>query len=187
MRKTLSLASIALFSCSSFAAIDPSSPSVMSNFSYDYVEARIGVSPTTYGAGLSRSVHPNAHIIASIDSQFDDDYDISAGLAFHAPINNWADFTGEMKLRFLDFEGSASNDSETGMELNLGVRQWLGPQLEVGGNAGYITIDDEDDWVASAYGRFHSTELFSIGASVQFNGYDRIDDSTILFTARFKY
>lgn len=187
MRKTLSLAALALISTSSFAAVDPNSPSVMSNFSYDYIEARIGISPVTYGAGLSRSVHPNAHVIASIDSQLDNDYDIAAGLAFHAPINNWADFTGEMKIRFLNYEGSESGDSDTGMELNLGIRQWLGPQLEVGGKAGFVTIDDDDDWMASAYARFHSTELFSIGANAMFNGHDRIDDRQVILTARFKY
>jgi hypothetical protein len=134
MRKRLSLAALAFISAPSLAAVDPNSPSVMSNFSYDYVEARIGISPATYGAGLSTSVHPNAHVIASIDSKLEGDYDIGAGLGFHAPINNWADFVGEMKLRFLEYDDS--NDSDTGLELNLGVRQWLGPQLEVGGKAG---------------------------------------------------
>ena len=31
-----------------------------------------------------------------IDSEFEGDYDAAAGFGFHAPINNWADFTGEM-------------------------------------------------------------------------------------------
>jgi hypothetical protein len=185
MRKIFSLATLALISNSSFAAVDPTSPSVMSNFSYDYIDARIGVSPSTYGVGMSSSVHPNAHIVASIDTQFDSDYDASVGLGFHAPINNWADFTGEMKLRFLDYE--ASVDSDTGMELNLGVRQWLGPQLEVGGKAGYLTIDDHDDWIGNIYARFHSTELFSVGVDASFNGYDKLEDDQIMFTARFKY
>lgn len=45
-----------------------------------------------------------------------------------------------------------SNESSTdvGMELNLGVRQWLGPQLEVGGKVGYVSIDNDDDWTGSA-------------------------------------
>jgi hypothetical protein len=185
MRKTFSLATLVLISSSSLAAVDPTSPSVMSNFSYDYIEARIGVSPSTYGAGMSTSVHPNAHLVASIDSQLDNDYDLSVGLGFHAPINNWADFTGEMKLRFLDYEGS--DDSDTGMELNLGVRQWLGPQLEVGGKAGYLTIDEHDDWVGDLYARFHSTELFSVGVNAKLNGYDKLNDDQFMFTARFKY
>ena len=77
---------------------------------------------------------------------------------FHAPINNWADFTGEMLFRLVD--NSKSSGTDTGLELNLGVRQWLGPQLEVGGKVGYTSIDSEEDWIGSAYARFHSTELF---------------------------
>lgn len=186
MRKIFSLAALALIATPSFAApYDPNSAAIMSNFSYDYIEARIGVSPATYGAAFSRSVHPNAHIIVSIDSELDNDYDAAAGLAFHAPINNWADFTGEMKVRLLDYEHN--NGSDTGMELNLGVRQWLGPQLEVGGKAGFITIDNENDWLGSVYARFHSTELFSVGVEVGLNGYDEDDEEQILLTARFKY
>ncbi len=188
MRKIFSLAAIALMSAPTFAAataIDPTSPAVMSNFNYDYVEARIGVSPATYGAGFSKSVHPNAHLVATIDSELEGDYDASAGLAFHAPLNNWADFTGEMKLRFLDYTNSS--DSDTGIELNLGVRQWLGPQLEVGGKAGYVTINSSDDWVGNLYARFHSTELFSVAIEANFNGYDKMDDDQILMSVRFKY
>ncbi len=188
MRKIFSLAAIALISAPAFSAptaVDPQSPAIMSNFSYDYVEARIGVSPATYGAAFSKSVHPNAHVIAGIDSELDNDYDAYAGLAFHAPINNWADFTGEMKLRFIDYQDSSGSD--TGMELNLGVRQWLGPQLEVGGKAGFITIDESDDWVGNVYARFHSTELFSVAVEANFNGYDKLDDDQILMSVRFKY
>lgn len=182
MRKTLLATALILASGSSFAQYDPNSPAVMSNFSYDYVEARIGASPGTFGAALSMSVHPNAHFIGRIDSEFDDDYDAAAGFGFHAPINNWADFTGEMLFRAVDT--SYIDGSDTGMELNLGVRQWLGPQLEVGGKAGFVSIDDEDDWLGSVYGRFHATELFSMGVEARFN--DFYDDQ-LMFTARFKY
>ncbi|QXO19006.1 MULTISPECIES: hypothetical protein [Vibrio] len=182
MRKTIIASALLLASAHSMAAVNPNSPAVMSNFSYDYVEARIGASPVTYGAAISTSIHPNAHIIGRVDSEFEDDYDAAAGFGFHAPINNWADFTGEMLFRIHDDESRSSAD--TGMELNLGVRQWLGPQLEVGGKAGYVSIDDNDDWIGSVYGRFHSTELFSIGAEARFN--DAYGDQ-LMFTARFKY
>jgi hypothetical protein len=184
MRKTLLIASLALASSYSYAAMDSTSPTVMSNFSYDYVEARIGASPTTFGAGLSTSIHPNAHAIIRVDSQFEGDYDLAAGDGFHAPINNWADFTGEMLLRALDSEESDYRDSKNGMELNLGVRQWLGPQLEVGAKVGYLTLDNNDDWLGAGYMRFHSTELFSVGAELRIN--DTYDDQLML-SARFKY
>jgi hypothetical protein len=182
MRKIISAAVLLLASGYTFAAVDPNSPSVMSNFSYDYYEARIGISPNTYGAGFSMSVHPNAHVIGRVDSKLEGDYDLTGGLGFHAPINNWADFTGEMLVRMVDHDDSRGSD--TGMELNLGVRQWLGPQLEVGGKVGYLSLDDNDDWLGAAYARFHSTELFSVAAEARFN--DTYDDQIIL-SARFKY
>lgn len=30
------------------------------------------------------------------------------------------------------------------MEVNVGVRQWLGPQLEVGGQIGHLNISDHE-------------------------------------------
>ncbi|MCL9782747.1 hypothetical protein M9194_15030 [Vibrio sp. S4M6] len=187
MRKTIIAAALVLASSSAFAVDDPyGSAATMSNFSYDYVDARIGVSPVTYGAAFSRSIHPNAHVIARVDSEFDGDYDAAGGLGFHAPINNWADLTGAMLFRMTD-SGNTSNSlkgTDTGMELNLGVRQWLGPQLEVGGKAGYTSIDEKDDWIGSIYGRFHSTELFSIGVEARFN--DFYGDQ-LMFTTRFNY
>jgi hypothetical protein len=181
MRKTILATALVLASGQSFAEVDPNSPEIMSNFSYDYVEARIGASPMTFGAAMSKSVHSNAHVIGRIDSEFEGDFDAAGGFGFHAPINNWADLTGEMLARFID-DGNSNTD--TGMELNLGVRQWLGPQLEVGGKAGYVSIDDNDDWIGSAYARFHSTELFSLGAEARIN--DSYDDQ-FMFTARFKF
>ncbi|AQM19788.1 hypothetical protein LL266_00055 [Vibrio anguillarum] len=182
MRKTIIAAALLLASGQTLAEIDRNSPSVMSNFSYDYIEARIGASPVTFGAAMSKSIHPNAHVIGRIDSEFEGDFDAAAGFGFHAPINNWADFTGEMLLRVVDTRDNKSAD--TGMELNLGVRQWLGPQLEVGGKGGFVSIDDNDDWIASVYARFHSTELFSLGAEARIN--DAYGDQ-LMFTTRFKF
>ena len=188
MRKTILAAALLLASGQSLAQTDPNSPSVMSNFSYDYLEARIGASPVTFGAAASKSIHPNAHVIGRVDSEFEGDYDAAAGFGFHAPINNWADFTGEMLLRLVDTGDQARNGysrgTNTGMELNLGIRQWLGPQLEVGGKGGYVSIDDDDKWIGSAYARFHSTELFSLGAEARIN--DFYGDQ-LMFTTRFKF
>ncbi|MDE1241970.1 hypothetical protein [Vibrio aestuarianus] len=181
MRKTIIAAALLLASGQTLAESDRNSPTVMSNFNYDYIEARIGVSPVTFGAAISKSIHPNAHIIGRIDSEFESDFDAAAGFGFHAPINNWADFTGEMLLHIVDSENSST---DTGIELNLGVRQWLGPQLEIGGKGGYVSIDDNDDWIASFYARFHSTELFSVGAEARIN--DAYGEQ-LMFTTRFKF
>ena len=188
MRKTILTTALLIASSPSFAEVDPDSPSVMSNFSYDYLEARIGASPVTFGAAMSRSIHPNAHALLRADSEFEGDYDTAAGFGFHAPINNWADFTGEMLLRLVDTGNetrhSYKHGSSTGMELNIGLRQWIGPQLEVGGKGGYTSIDGKDEWIGSAYARFHSTEQFSVGAEARIN--DFYGDQ-LMFTTRFKF
>lgn len=182
MRKTILAAALILASGQIMAQDDPNRPTTMSNFSYDYIEARIGASPMTFGAAYSKSVHPNAHIVARIDSEFEGDFDAAAGFGFHSPINNWADLTGSMLMRVVEPESASSSD--IGMELNLGIRQWLGPQLEVGGTVGYVSIDDNDDWIGSAFARFHSTELFSLGVEARIN--DFYDDQ-VMFTTRFKF
>jgi len=180
MRKILFLAGLVLASSSSFAATDPNSAAVMSNFNYDYAEARIGIDPVTFGGAYSTSIHPNAHAVVRIDSEFESDYNLAAGLGFHAPINNWADLTGEMLLRALEKKRTSS---DLGMEINLGLRQWVGPQLEVGGKIGYVDINDDNDVIGSVYARFHSTELFSIGIEGKIN--DFYGDQ-LMFTTRFK-
>ncbi|UXI00286.1 hypothetical protein [Photobacterium sp. TY1-4] len=184
MRKTFIATGIILASLSSVAHAN--NQATMSNFSYDYAEARIGISPLTYGAGFSKSIHPNAHLTGSIDTEFDNDWDMAFGVGFHAPVNNWADITGEIKARNAKKdEGPLSSSSgKLGMEVNIGVRQWLGPQLEVGGLLGHLNIDDSEKTIGSIYGRFHATELFSIGVQARFND---IYDDQIMLTTRFKY
>ncbi|KII75725.1 hypothetical protein [Vibrio renipiscarius] len=181
MRKTILAAALVLVSGQSLAMSDTNSSMVMSNFSYDYVEARIGASPGTLGAGMSKSIHPNAHAVVRVDSEFSGDYDSAAGLGFHAPINNWADLTGEILFRMVDTDAIST---DTGMELNLGVRQWLGPQLEVGGKVGYVSFDENDDWTGAGYIRFHATELFSLGAEARINEFY---GDQVMFTTRFKF
>jgi len=179
MRKTL--LAIGLLAATTTAMAADKDDVVMSNFNYDYAEARIGASPMTLGGAFSKSIHPNAHLIASFDSKFKGDFDSSAGFGFHAPINNWADITGEMLFRAVD---EKDQGVETGMQLNLGVRQWLGPQLEVGGKGGYMSIKQKEQFTGSIYARFHSTELFSLGIEGILN--DFYGDH-MMMTARFKF
>ncbi|MBD1573838.1 hypothetical protein HC725_11240 [Vibrio sp. S17_S38] len=183
MRKSLILTGLVLASTSALA--DSNSTANMSNFNYDYVDARIGLSPMTFGASLSKSIHPNAHAIISVDSEFDNDYDLSAGLGFHAPVTNWTDINGEMLLKVVDDRKKFDND--TGMEVNLGIRQWMGPQFELGGKLGYYKInnnDDTDDVYGTIFGRFHATELFSIGLEGKLN---YIYGDQLMVTTRFKF
>ncbi len=181
MRKTLLATGFILASISAAHAAQ----TTMSNFSYDYAEARIGISPLTYGAGFSKSIHPNAHLTGSVDTEFDSDWDLALGVGFHAPINNWADITGEIKARNAknNSEFNSSGGKLGGMEVNVGVRQWLGPQLEVGGQIGHLNISDHEKTIGMVYGRFHATELFSIGGQVRFN---EVYGDQIMLTTRFK-
>ncbi|PSW17278.1 hypothetical protein C9I98_19960 [Photobacterium sanctipauli] len=182
MRKTLIATGMIL---ASFSAAHVNAQQTMSNFSYDYAEARIGISPLTYGAGFSKSIHPNAHIVGSIDTEFDSDWDAALGVGFHAPINNWADVTGELKARNTKNKGRFdSSAGKMGMEVNLGIRQWLGPQLEVGGSIGHLNIDDYEKTIGNIYARFHATELFSIGATGRFN---EVYGDQVMLTTRFKF
>jgi hypothetical protein len=172
---TLAAATVFSFSASANQQVP------MSNFNYDYFDARIGLAPITFGAGISKSIHPNAHFVAHIDSELDNDYNGSVGLGFHAPINNWADLTGAMKLRIAD---NREEDPDAGMEINLGVRQWLGPQLEVGGTAGYVSIFGDDRFIGVVSGRFHATELFSIGLEGKLN---ELYGDQFMITTRFNF
>ncbi|MFD2180427.1 outer membrane beta-barrel protein [Veronia pacifica] len=172
-----------LLSTSALANQDSAPFNSMSNFSYDYFEARVGLSPVTYGLGFSKSIHPNAHVRAEIDTEFESDWDSTAAIGFHSPVNDWADVYGEVALRNLKNE--TYKDGEFGIEVALGVRQWLTPQVEVGGEIGHINIKQEDETVfGSITGRFHATELFSIGAQYRFK--EAYGDQLMLST-RFKF
>ncbi|MGL6258880.1 hypothetical protein [Vibrio sp. WXL103] len=180
MRKTVVAVAIAVLSTQAMANSDRDRErAVMSNFGYDYLETRVGISPVTVGAQFSKAIHPNAHFVARIDTEMEGDYDAAAGLGFHAPATNWADVTGEMLFRAQYFDAT-----ETGVEVNLGVRQWLGPQLEVGAKIGYVSINSEEDVIGSLHARFHSTELFSLGAEFRIN--DTYNEQLML-TTRFMF
>lgn len=182
----IKIASILLvaFSAGAFSAISTANDPTMSNFSYDYFEARIGVSPVTYGLGFSKSIHPNAHIRGEIDTEFESDFDATAAVGFHAPVNDWADIYGEVGLRTIKQPGRFQGDTKFGIEVNLGVRQWIGPQLEVAAEIGHFTVNSNGEIFGSLYTRFHATELFAIGGQIRFN--DAYGDQ-FMFTTRFKF
>ncbi|PCS22359.1 hypothetical protein BTN49_2088 [Candidatus Enterovibrio escicola] len=156
----------------------------MSNFSYDYFEARVGISPVTYGAGFSTSIHPNAHIRFEADTKFETDWDMTGAIGFHAPVNNWADVYGELGLRSTKAYNRSHDNSKLGVEVNIGIRQWLGPQLEMGGEIGHLSMNDDEDIFGSLFVRFHATELFAIGSQLRFN---EAYDEQLILTTRFKF
>lgn len=156
----------------------------MSNFNYDYLEARIGAGPLSYGVGMSKSIHPNAHIRAEVDTRFESDFDSTLAVGFHAPINDWADIYGELGLRNVKKDDFYFGESQFGVEINLGARQWISPQIEIDAEVGYLNIKDDDEFFGSVGGRFHATELFSFGAQARFNEFY---GEQFMFTTRFIY
>lgn len=181
MRKSLLTLGLLLSSSAAMAQ----SQSVMSNFSYDYLEARVGISPFTFGGEISKSIHPNAHAFFDVESEFDDDYSFTAGLGFHAPINNYADVMGNIGIRYADDEHKY--DSDAGVDFNIGLRQWVSPRFEVGGTIGYYSMNnhrDTDDFYGTVSGRFHATELFSLGVEARINDFY---GSQGVISTRFKF
>ncbi len=180
IRKSFTAAiAIATLATSGMVSANLDRSTTMSNFNYDHFDARIGIAPITFGGGLSKSIHPNAHFLATIDSELDEDYNARVGVGFHAPINNWADLTGAMVLRVAAL---SDESTDTGMEINVGIRQWLGPQLEVGGDVGFLTLFDKEDLIGNVYARFHATDLFSIGLEGKIND---IYGNQFMLTTRF--
>lgn len=175
---------LALGACCSVFAASTQADMAQSNFSYDYAEARIGVAPVTYGAALVKSVHPNAHIRAEIDSEFESDFDSTIAAGFHAPINDWADVYGELGMHATKQRDRYNGDTEFGVELLLGLRQWVSPQIELGAEVGHVSIDDDDHVFGSVAARFHATELFSLGGQMRFND---AYGNQFMFTTRFKF
>ncbi|MGL5334680.1 MAG: hypothetical protein ACRC9R_00805 [Enterovibrio sp.] len=185
MPKLLLVAStISLLSFAAVAQEDAKSLN-SSNFSYDYFEARIGASPVTYGLGGSFSVHPNAHIRMRADSRFESDFDGSFLFGFHTPINDWADVYGEFGMRAIsDVEDYLGGENKMGVEVLLGVRQWLGPQFELGGEVGHINFRHKNSVIGGVSGRFHATELFSLGLHARIND---VYGDHVIFSTRFKF
>ncbi|MGL5292047.1 MAG: hypothetical protein ACRC9T_09005 [Vibrionaceae bacterium] len=171
----------------SFAAAAEDAPNTLnsSNFSYDYFEARIGASPVTYGLGGSFSVHPNAHIRMRADSRFESDFDANLLFGFHTPINDWADIYGEFGMRAIsNIDDYLDGENKFAVEVLLGVRQWLGPQFELGAEVGHINFRHKNTVVGGVSGRFHATELFSLGLQGRIND---VYGDNVMFSTRFKF
>ena len=103
---------------------------------------------------------------------------------FHSPINDWADAYGEIGFRAVEQPGIFSGDAKYGVEVTLGIRQWLAPQIEIAGEVGHYSISKKEEVFGSIFGRYHATELFAIGLEGRFN--ELYGDQVILNT-RFKF
>ncbi|AZL86870.1 MULTISPECIES: hypothetical protein [Aliivibrio] len=161
-----------------------SSTALANNFPYSFFEARIGTSPGTFGAQINQQFTENAHLVGKIDTEFEGDWDISGGIGFNGPINQFADIYGQLLLHNVKDKSSDKFGDEMLTEVNIGFRMWLVQQIEVGAQYGQLFNSDITKDVGSVHFRFHSTDQLSVGTEAKFGG---IYGSQIMMTARFTF
>lgn len=161
-----------------------SSTALANNFPYSFFEARIGTSPGTFGAQINQQFTENAHFVGKIDTEFEGDWDISGGIGFNGPINQFADIYGQLLLHNVKDKSSDKFGDEMLTEVNIGFRMWLVQQIEVGAQYGQLFNSDITKDVGSVHFRFHSTDQLSVGTEAKFGG---VYGSQIMMTARFTF
>ena len=161
-----------------------SSTALANNFPYSFFEARIGTSPGTFGAQINQQFTENAHLVGKIDTEFEGDWDISGGIGFNGPINQFADIYGQLLLHNVKDKSSDKFGDEMLTEVNIGFRMWLVQQIEVGAQYGQLFNSDITKDVGSVHFRFHSTDQLSVGTEAKFGG---VYGSQIMMTARFTF
>ncbi|MGR5165653.1 hypothetical protein ACPV5L_00445 [Vibrio astriarenae] len=134
------------------------------NFSYNYIEARSGLSPLTMGLEGSTQIMDNLHLVGRIDSKLESDWDLAGGIGFNGPINQFTDIFGQMLVHNISEKDKSGTDFKP--ELNVGLRVWLTNQLEGTGRIGVL----KDKTVFHAGIKFHSTETLVLSADIRNNG-----------------
>jgi len=130
------------------------------NFNYNYFEFKVGSDPESLGGEYSLSLTDNFHAIAHLNSQFDHDGDLAAGIGFNGPVNDFIDIYGQALGHYVDYPKYDDESSEMLLELSVGLRLWIADKLEAEFRGG--TIDDHSIFHAGV--RFHSTDQLSLGA-----------------------
>lgn len=153
------------------------------SFPYDYLEVRVPLSPIGLGIAGSKLIHPNAHIIVEAESHFEDDWIIGGGVGFNAPINQFTDINGQIKLLSVKNEDYDRTFGRYASEINVGISAWVLPRIETGGHVGVIAAD-EDISKFNVYARFHPTDTFSMGAEWRVTG---LDKHVLAFSVRYPF
>lgn len=153
------------------------------NFPYNYLEVRVPLSPGGIGLAGSQLIHQNAHIMFEAESHFEDDWVVGGGVGFNAPVNQFTDITGQVKILSIRNEDNNQSLGRVATELNFGLSAWILPQLETGGHVGVIAAE-EDLTKFSLYARFHTSDAFSMGAEWRIKG---IEDHVLAFSVRYPF
>lgn len=166
------------------AAALTSSNAIANNFPYNFFEIRVGTSPGTSGVQVNQQFTENSHIIGKIDTRFEGDWDISGGMGFNGPANEFADIYGQLLLHNVKDKSSDKLGDEMLTEINLGFRVWLMQQMELGAQYGQLFSSNVQKDVGSVHFRFHSTDQLSVGAEAKFGG---VYGGQMMMTARFTF
>ncbi|MGR5347581.1 hypothetical protein [Vibrio mediterranei] len=150
----------------------------LSNFSYNYIGVNVGLSEKQISVRGSKTIHSNAHVSMDAETDMDDNYSLAVGLNFHAPITDWADITGGIKAVHKE-----TDDSNFGWGFEIGYRQWLSTQLEVGGSLEWDYLDSSTVG-GKVHANFHATKAFSFGATL---GFEEIAGNLLMFTTRYEF
>ncbi|SJL84677.1 hypothetical protein VPAL9027_02673 [Vibrio palustris] len=129
------------------------------NFNYNYFEVRTTVSPQSSGVELSSYFTENSHFILRGDSRFSSDWDLAAGVGFNGPFGNFVDIYGQALIHQIRENGFSDSKDSTDIEISLGARAWLAPQVE--GSLRLGKLAEHSIFIAGL--RFHSTDQLSVG------------------------
>ncbi|WP_245621505.1 hypothetical protein [Enterovibrio calviensis] len=163
-----------------------SASSMATNFNYTNLEIGFTGNPSGLGATGKLVFMDGAHFVVSGSSQFEGDWIASGGAGFHAPINGFVDVHGDARVYSVKFPEDDKHDfGELAYGVNVGVRAWILPQIEANVLVGQVAFDSDDTRsVVELGGRFHSTDMLSIGASYRANG---LYKEQFYFNVRFEF
>lgn len=149
-----------------------SSAAMATNFNYTNLEVGFTGNPSGLGATGRMAFMEGAHFIASGSSQFEGDWIVSGGVGFHAPVNGFVDIHGDARIYSVKFPEDDKHDwGELAYGVNVGGKAWILPQIEANLLVGQIAFDSDDTRsVVELGGRFHSTDVLSVGATYRANG-----------------
>ncbi|CZF84298.1 hypothetical protein [Grimontia marina] len=149
-----------------------SSAAMATNFNYTNLEIGFTSNPSGLAGTGRLAFMDGAHFIVNASSQFEGDWVVSGGAGFHAPINGFVDVHGDARIYSVKFPEDDKHDwGELAYGVNVGVKAWVLPQIEANLLVGQVAFDSDDTRsVVELGGRFHSTDILSLGATYRANG-----------------
>ncbi|MDD1779578.1 hypothetical protein LRP49_00090 [Enterovibrio sp. ZSDZ35] len=142
------------------------------NFNYTNLEIGFTADPSGLAGTGRLAFMDGAHFVVNASSQFEGDWIISGGAGFQAPINGFVDLHGDARIYSVKFPEDDKHDfGELAYGVNVGIRAWVMPQIEVTAVVGQVAFDSDDTKsIVELGGRFHSTDALSVGVMYRANG-----------------